>query len=79
MKRPKCSEEFRLNTSEPCENPATFYVEPLGRLGERQPVCGICARQYIAEALHPLRMKDWVKWYPESPPSAGKEGVPQSG
>jgi hypothetical protein len=63
MKRPNCSNDFRPYTGNPCTNKAKFYVTPSACPDEKTPVCGVCARIYIAEALHPLRMKDWNKWY----------------
>ena len=61
MERPQCTDYYF--GGENCKRPAIYYVEPEARKGNRIPVCGLCARKFLAEALHPLRMKDWNKWY----------------
>ena len=54
-KRPTCA-EIVGGTGERCTKPATYYVQFDYC---QKAVCGLCARRYIAKALHPLRLKDW--------------------
>jgi len=55
-KRPVCTERV-AGTGEKCTKPAIYYVQ----WDDCQTaVCGLCARRYIASALHPLRLKDWA-------------------
>jgi len=56
--RRNCSNEVRIYNGEPCTNYPKFYLEtPAEGI---KPICGVCARIYISEALHPLREKDWT-------------------
>ena len=55
IKRPVCNESV-TGTGEKCTKPGIYYVQ----WDEYQTaVCGLCARRYLAKALHPLRLKDW--------------------
>ncbi len=54
-KRPVCTERV-VGTGEKCAKPAVYYVQ---RVDSQTAVCGLCARRYVAIALHPLRLKDW--------------------
>jgi len=55
MIRPICTERV-VGTGQKCTKPAIYYVQ----WDESQTaVCGLCARRYLAIALHPLRLKDW--------------------
>ncbi len=56
-KRPICTEKV-VGTREKCAKPAIYYVQ---WATGRTVVCGLCARRYTANALHPLRLKDWFK------------------
>ncbi len=56
-KRPTCSEDV-VGTGEKCINPAIYYIQ---WEKDQEAVCGLCARRYTANALHPLRLKDWYK------------------
>ena len=55
IKRPVCTERV-TGTGEKCTKPAIYYVQ---WDNGQTAVCGLCARRYIATALHPLRLKDW--------------------
>jgi len=58
-KRPICTERV-VETGGKCTNPAIYYIQWDNC---KTAVCGLCARRYLAKALHPLRLKDWVtKW-----------------
>ena len=54
-KRPICAEKV-VGTGEKCSKPAIYYVQWYNC---RTAVCGLCARRYTANVLHPLRLKDW--------------------
>jgi hypothetical protein len=55
--RPRCT-EIVIGTGKKCNKPAIYYMD----WGKCQTaVCGLCARRYTANALHPLRLKDWYK------------------
>ncbi|KKL59717.1 hypothetical protein LCGC14_2212520 [marine sediment metagenome] len=53
MDRPLCQDRNFL-TNEACWYPAKFVWERDNKL-----VCGIHARNYTADSLHPFRMRDW--------------------
>ncbi|KKM99445.1 hypothetical protein LCGC14_1147820 [marine sediment metagenome] len=55
-KRPVCNERV-VGTGEKCTKPAIYYIQ---RDDYLITVCGLCARRFIAAALHPLRLKDWA-------------------
>ena len=54
-KRPTCT-EIVVGTGEKCVKPAIYYVQ---WDNSQTTVCGLCARRYTTNALHPLRLKDW--------------------
>ncbi|KKM70640.1 hypothetical protein LCGC14_1438700 [marine sediment metagenome] len=54
-KRPVCA-AWVVGTTEKCTKPAIYYIQ---WDDGQSAVCGLCARRYLASALHPLRLKDW--------------------
>ncbi len=64
--RPTCTERV-VGTREKCTKPAIYYVQ----WDDCQTaVCGLCARRFTANALRPLRLKDW---FGSDAPTASKE------
>ena len=55
MERPIC-QETKGRYGRPCIHPAKFIWEPENKL-----VCGLHARAYTANSLHPFRMQDYEK------------------
>lgn len=55
--RPKCCER-RMKDCKPCQNSARYYVAAPAYKNGLLFVCGLHARGFTANALHPLRLKD---------------------
>jgi hypothetical protein len=53
----KCQDkEHWFGFEVPCKNPAKFIKRAPAGIW---PVCGVCARKYLSNALTPFRIKEW--------------------